>query len=442
MKRMHLLITPLYLVTGLIVMGFSPTRGSQDSLSNLVTEALQNNPGVKALDFKVKSLHSSIDHFWWLEPPEVGIDFFQTPTASFPNPIKNQMEIDYSIKQAFPFPGKIKSRINVEHTFARMSEAELEIRKRKIIREVKTTYYELYLLDRKIIINQENQALISRLVAIARRQYEVGMGRQSDILGAQSELTKLKSDSISLYQSKLGMQAMLNSLLNRKVNLPISVTDTLIPFNINWTLDQIQPILKKVHPELQGMDANIRMREAEKTLLRKELLPDIMIGGMFKDMLVSPPGSHSGPPENYWSVMASMNIPFALWSLPKYRAQNAQSKANMEQARLDYQDTENMLNARVYGALLKTSSTQELLRLSKEVLLPQAQQALESNLAGYQGGKGEFMGLIDAYRMRLMARENFEMSLMQLMVSQAELEEAIGLSLQEIAKEVSKGDAK
>ncbi len=417
--------------------------GEPESLSRLIAEALQNNPGLKALAFRAKSMHSSSDHVWSLEAPEIGVDFYQTPTASFPNPLKNQMEIDYSLKQAFPFPGKISARINAEHTHAAMAESDVEVRKRKTILAVKSYYYELYFLDRRLDINRENQTLMARLIEVARRQYEVGMGRQADILRAQTESTNLKSDSITLVQARCSMESMLNSLLNRKTVNPISVTDTLTPESLDWNLDQIRPILKKSHPELQGMAANIQMREAEGKLVRKELLPDIMVGGMFKDMLKSTTGSHSaGPPENYWSVMASMNIPFALWSLPKYRALDVQSSANLEQAKMDYSDAENMVYARAQVALLKAASTRELLHLSRDILLPQAQQALESNLAAYQGGKGEFMGLIDAFRMRLMAKENSQMSLMQLMLSQAELEDAVGLNLEDISNALSLGDGK
>ncbi len=434
---------PLLRVFFGIAIGLAMGWSDSESLSSLVAEAVQNNPGLKALEFRAKSMHSSSDHFWSLEPPEIGVDFYQTPTASFPNPLKNQMEIDYSVKQAFPFPGKISARINAEHTHASMAEADLEVRKRKTILAVKSYYYELYLLDRRLEINRENQSLMARLIEVARRQYEVGMGRQADILRAQTEATNLKSDSILLVQERRSMESMLNSLLNRKTAAAISVTDTLIPALVNWNLDQLRPLVKKSHPELQGMEANIQMRVAEKKLVRKDLLPDIMVGGMFKDMLKSTSGSHSsGPPENYWSVMASMNIPFALWSLPKYRALDVQSAANLEQARMDYTDAENMAYARAQGALLKAESTGELLRLSRDILLPQSQQALESNLAAYQGGKGEFMGLIDAYRMRLMAKENSQMSLMQLMVSQAELEEAVGLNLEEISNALSLGDGK
>jgi outer membrane protein TolC len=140
--------------------------------------------------------------------------------------------------------------------------------------------------------------------------------------------------------------------------------------------------------------------------------------------------------------MVGMSVPIALWSLPGRKAGVAQSEANLGQAEQEYEEMRNMALARVREAWLKAESGRELVRLSATVLLPQARQALESNQAAYQGGKGEFMTLLDAYRMRLMARENSEMALMRLLVSQAELEEAVGLDMDEMEKMISEGAAK
>ncbi|MDB5047454.1 MAG: hypothetical protein JWO30_525 [Fibrobacteres bacterium] len=410
-----------------------------DSLPGLVAQALKNNRRIKAAEFQVKSLHSSPGHTWYLEPPQVGVEFYQAPVKSFPNPIKDQMEIDYSVQQSFPFPGKTASRIEAEHKHAEMSESGLEALKRRVVREVKTDYYELYLLDRRMEINGQNQALMNRLLEIARRQYEVGMGRQADILRAQTELTHLKTDSITLVQSRKAMEGMLNALVDRKTAQAIPVTDSLVPADVDWSLDQIRPILESGHPDLKAMKASIQMREAEGAMARKEYWPDFIVGGSYKDMLAMPAGTHGGELQDYWSVAVSMNVPVALWSLPKYKAGVVQSKANLGQAEEEYADMRNMVLARAQQALLKAQSSKELAHLSKAVLVPQARQALESTLSAYQGGKSEFMTLLDAYRMSLMAKENTEMALMQLLSSQAELEEAIGFSLEEIRDRLSQG---
>jgi cobalt-zinc-cadmium efflux system outer membrane protein len=409
-----------------------------DSLAALVSEAMRNNPSILAAGHQVKALRAAPDRVWSLDPPGIGVEFFQTPVKSFPNPLKNQQEIDYSLQQAIPFPGKISSRIRAEDRRAEMGDAELEALRRQVARDVKTDYYELYLLDRRLEINGESQALMRRLIEIARRQYEVGMGRQADILKAQTELTSLRTDSISLSQNRRSMAGMLNALLNREADRPLPVAGALKPAEVGWTFRQIGGILEENHPKLRSMQASIRMREAEKAMAGKEFLPEFMVRGTYKDML-SASGMGDGSQGDFWSVMVSMNVPVAFWSLPRYRAGYAQGEANLAQAGMEYASMRNMLLAKAQQALLKAESGAELARLAKGVLVPQAQQALESNQAAYQGGKGDFMTLLDAYRMRLTAKENAEMAIMQLSASQADLEEAVGLSLEEIALKLGEG---
>lgn len=413
--------------------------GPGDSLPALVAEAMRNNPSIQAAEYQVKALRASPDHAWSWEAPQVGVEFFQTPVKSFPNPIKNQQEIDYSVQQAIPFPGKIATRIRAEDRRVDMGSADLEALKRQVARDVKADYYELYLLDRRMEINGESQALMRRLIEIARRQYEVGMGRQADILKAQTELTSLRTDSIGLAQMRRATAGMLNALLNRPADRPLPVAAELKVSGLGWTFGQIAGILEENHPKLRSMQASIRMREAERAMAGKEYLPEFMVRGTYKSMLAMPPGAMEAPLEDYWSVMVSMSLPVAFWSLPRYRAGYAQGEANVAEAKREYANMRNMLLAKAQEALLKAESGAEQARLAKSVLVPQAQQALESDQAAYQGGKGDFMTLLDAYRTRLMAKENAEMAIMQLSASQADLEEAVGLGLDEIALKISEG---
>lgn len=413
-----------------------------DSLEALVALALKVNPSIKAMEYQVKSLHASPSHVWYLEPPQVGVEFFQAPVKSFPDPLKNQMEIDYSLQQAFPFPGKISSRIDAEHKHALMSEAGLEGLRRKLAREVKLAYYGLYLLDRRREINARNRALMGRLVEIARRQYEVGLGRQADILRAQTESTNLRADSLELEQSRRATAGMLNALLRRPVTQPILVADTLAAAEIDWPLERIGPLLESQHPGLRGMQAAIEMRRAEKTAATREYWPDFTVAGSYKDMLLAPPGTHGGQLQDYWSVGVSMNVPVALWSLPKYKAGVVRSEADLAQAEAEYADLKNMLLARAQEALLKVDASREQARLSRAVLVPQAEQALASTLSSYEAGKSEFMALLDSYRMSLAAKENAEAALMRLLSSQAELEEAVGMTLAEMRNRMAEGAVK
>ena len=96
----------------------------------------------------------------------------------------------------------------------------------------------------------------------------------------------------------------------------------------------------------------------------------------------------------------------------------------------------NMTLFEVQDALVKVQTNQNLVLLYKNTVIPQAEQTLQSTVAAYQTGKTEFLMLIDAYRMLLMAKLDYYMSVMSHMASQAQLEQAVGMDISEISAQV------
>jgi outer membrane protein TolC len=168
------------------------------------------------------------------------------------------------------------------------------------------------------------------------------------------------------------------------------------------------------------------MNEAELSAARLEYYPDIMFRVMYKDMRATS--------DDYWSTMGAVNIPLAFWSGGKYKGKVEEKEQTLRKARQDYRSMENMVLFQIQDALANLQSNQNIVSLYKSTLIPQAEQTLQSTLAGYQTGKMDFFSLIDAYRMLLMAKLNYHMSAMKFMESQAELEQAVGLDMDEIAR--------
>ena len=94
----------------------------------------------------------------------------------------------------------------------------------------------------------------------------------------------------------------------------------------------------------------------------------------------------------------------------------------------------NMTQFEVQDALVKVQTNGNLVALYKNTVIPQARQTLESTLSSYQNGKTEFLMLLDAYRMVLMAQLDYYMAVMNFMTSQAALEQAVGLTIDQISE--------
>jgi cobalt-zinc-cadmium efflux system outer membrane protein len=404
-----------------------------DPLPALVALALERNQALLSAEWEVKARHSGPEHVWSLPPPEVGVEFYQGPARDFPNPLKNQQEIDYSVEQAFPFPGTLAARIRAEHGHAEAAEAELEALRRKTARDVKAGYYAAWLAARRLDINARSRSLLERVIAIARRQYEVGLGTQADILRAQAEATRLRMDSADREQERAAAQADLNALLDRDPAAPIRLADSLEPYPQDIPYARLASALEAAHPGLKAKSAEIRMRQAEGDLARRGYWPGFKVGAAYKDMLAMPPGTHGGTLRDYWSLGISMDLPVAFWSLPRARAGAEQARYRVEQARADRASVRDGALARARAAAERAKALRERLRLGRESLLPQSRQAHGSALAAYQGGKGDFASVLDAARAVLDAEDGVASDLAALLMGQADLEEAAGMDWEALA---------
>ncbi|MBN1980292.1 MAG: TolC family protein [Chitinivibrionales bacterium] len=388
-------------------------------LQQLIDTALRDNPGLKATYHKIEASQASIAIQKGLEPPQFALEFFQAPISSFPNPLKEQMEIDYSLQQMIPFPGKLSAMAAVAQANTAMLKWEKETAEQELIKSVKEAFFELYLVYRKIEINKENLELIAGFIETATKQYELGMGKQSDILAGQTQLSSLLNINIVLEQNKQSMQAMINGLTSRQFDSPVPFIPQISPAIDTMSLSELLSLARKNRPELKAMEAAISMQQAEVNANRQERLPDFMVRGMYKQMLE---GSDS------WSLMLGLSLPFAPWSQNRFYAATLSSEARVKQAQQEYANMHNMVQSQIQDAASKVRSNRQLLQASQYTSIPQARQTLQSAIAAYQTGSRDFLMLIDIQKMLLMAQLDYHMAVMNLLSSRAQLERAIGVS--------------
>jgi outer membrane protein, heavy metal efflux system len=403
-------------------------------LDSLVREARRNNPEIQAAGHQSRAAWSRVRLATTLEPPQVGVEFYQAPVASFPNPFKNQMEYDYFVEQMIPFPGKLGAMGSAARNGARMSEEDAKAVERRVISDLKTAYAGLYWVQRKMELNTENRDLMQRLAESASRQYEVGMGSQTDMLRAKTESSKLANEGIALEREKRSTEAMINVLLNRPIAQSFGRIDTLETGLPGWPLERIDSLALAFRPELRAMRFEVAMKKSEIRAAKWEYAPDLTARLMYKDMVMTP--------KDYWSFMVGASLPLTSWAYPKAVARVEEARASGRKSEASYVQMTNMVLLDVENAWLSLKTNHDLIELNRRSVLPQAEMTLASALAGYQTGKVMFVMLIDVYRMSLMARLDHYMAVMNYAAGRAKLEMAVGLSIAEIEDRLESFDSK
>jgi outer membrane protein TolC len=127
-----------------------------------------------------------------------------------------------------------------------------------------------------------------------------------------------------------------------------------------------------------------------------------------------------------WALMLGVNLPVAPWAYGRYSAAVTRSNVLVNQSQAEYNNMKNMIASQIKDALARVTSSQAQVELLKTTTIPQAQQTVQSAIAGYQTGKVDFLSLLDAQRMLLTAQLDYHMVIVNFITSQTDLERAIG----------------
>ncbi len=217
------------LVIASFLLGPATLRGQDPhplNLDDLVAEALQNNPQLRSARNETAAARTKGRQVTSWDAPQIGVEFYQTPIQSFPQSDKERNGDRLLRSTDDPFPGKALGYGEVADNNAGMIGQDYKALERRIIRDLKSAYFELFHVQRKIQVNAENQELMKKFTEITRKQYEVGMGQQADILRAQTELSSLINEGVNLSKEKKVVESMINTIVSRQANAPLgSVPD-------------------------------------------------------------------------------------------------------------------------------------------------------------------------------------------------------------------------
>jgi outer membrane protein TolC len=160
----------------------SSSQSGDLSLSELVAEALRNNPEIQAAKNKVESTRAR-KQATYLEDPELNVEAWGVPLNQ-PLKFRNANPIVLGLRQKFPFFGKLGLKGEIAAQELKMAAEELRAKEVEIVAKVKSAYADFFMANKSIEIQKEILELV-RLVSItADNLYRVGKAPQQDVIKA------------------------------------------------------------------------------------------------------------------------------------------------------------------------------------------------------------------------------------------------------------------
>lgn len=305
------------------------------------------------------------------------------------------------LMQTVPLAGKLRlagaaESAKADATATRIDDVALDLRRRASI-----AFYDVWVSDVTVGVARESRRLLQDIAGTASKMYEVGEGRQTDVLRANVELARMNEDIVSMESMRTAAMARLNALRlapadSQAGEFRLPVFPAELP-----ALDSLVQLAERNRPILRAGAQDLESAAASEKLARQEIWPDLQVGLQY--------GQQPGPggAQRMASLMIGASLPIhakdrQLQMREEANAMSAVSAADLTELRAETRGAV----GEAHASLAKARRLAELYRTS---VLPQAEANVSSALASYRVGAVNFMTVLDAqvslrqYRQQLVA---------------------------------------
>jgi outer membrane protein, heavy metal efflux system len=392
------------------------------ALSELLTEANQNNPQIQAARQAWEAAKQVPSQVSTLPDPQITV---QQLNVGSPRPFAGYTNSDFSyfglgFSQDFPYPGKLRLRGEIARRDAEAAQLQVEAVRRSVLASVKAAYFQLAYLSKTLGILESDGQLLGQVEKAADARYRSGMGNQQDLLQAQLEQTKLVRE-ITMHHLEVAKQAaLLKQLLNRPQSSPEIEPADLPETPLALTFDELLSAAKAQNQDIAGAQKGIEKQNLQVDLARKDFRPDFNLQYMWQ---------RTDPTQFRAYYMLSFTARLPIYRGRKQRPELAQAEAGLSRSRSELEAQAARVASELRTNYDTAQRTAELLKIYREGLLPQARAAFESGVAAYQNNRQSFQAVLASFLDVLHLDEEYWQSAAERETALAQIEELTGLSL-------------
>ncbi|MFD2099694.1 TolC family protein [Flagellimonas iocasae] len=380
----------LYIVFTLAAFGVNA-----QSLEFYLQEAAQNSPMIQALELRYNIAKEKVNEMNTLPNTTVAAGYF----VSEPETRTGAQRARFSVSQMLPWFGTITARENYASSMAETEYAEIVIAKRKLALSLAQSYYNLYGIQAKQKVLQENIELLKTYETLALTSVEVGKASAVDILKLQIRQNELQQQKEVLEQSYLAEQAVFNNLLNREESIAVEIVEEM-------EIPEDDPMLNKddlsLNPELLKYDQLYESVAQSELLNQKENAPSFGIGLDYipvserEDMVFSDNGKDIVMPMVTFSIPVFNN---------KFKSVTKQNELRQKEIEFQKEERLNVLE-NAYANAISQRNQARIAHQTQAKNLNQAKDAEEILIKNYETGTINFNDVLDIQELQLKFQTN------------------------------------
>ena len=321
-----------------------------------------------------------------LPDPKIKLGMMNVPTDTYALNQEPMTQVQFGIQQMFPRGNSLEIKSQRAISMSMAEDARTENQRRKIIREVRETWLELfYWLKAESVVN-ENRNLFKKLVAVTQQQYAAGRQKQQDVIRSELELGMLDDRKLKIKTRVEITRAKLAKYIGDNFS-QINLDKVLPVFNVN----QYDDLWLEKHPMMSLEQAMIKTNEKNIELAKQSYKPSWMVDLTYGKRETAINGTERA---DFISAMVMFDLP--LFTGDRQDKKVAASKFRLNSALNSREERKRELNRMWQSSLSKEKHLSQRIEKYKTLLIPKANENTNAALYSYQSGRGAFTALMRA----------------------------------------------
>ncbi|HEX7547328.1 MAG TPA: TolC family protein [Gemmatimonadaceae bacterium] len=367
----------------------APAPASHDSvlLGTVLASVERTNPRLDAARATARAARARVPSVTRLPDPQLQLGWMNYELPNL-RPMDAIGMTQLQLMQLVPVNGKLRlagvvETARADATATRIADVSLDLRQRASM-----AFYDIYTVDGTLGVARETRRLLQDIGDLAAKMYQVGDGRQADVLRANVEFARMQEEVVRMESMRATMTSRLNALQSEPSDSPVG-TPRLPRFPLALPpLDSLTRLAEMNRPILRAGAQDVEVADASAQLAQRQIWPDLQLGVQY--------GQQPGP--NGAQRMGSLMIAATLPIYAKSRQYQLREEANAMHAMAvsDLAAMRAETRGAVGEAYANLRRSRRLAELYRSSVLPQAEATVTSSLASYRVGTVNFMTLLDA----------------------------------------------
>jgi len=365
---------------------FSVRAEQTISIERAVQTALKRDALINVFKYRSDAYKEQSVAADTLPDPKIKLGMMNVPVDTFAFNQEPMTQVQLGIQQMFPRGNSLEIKSQRALSMSVAEDAKTENQRRKITRDVRETWLELYYWLNAESVIKKHRSLFTELVSVTQQQYAAGRQKQQDVIRSELELGMLDDREMKIQTRIETTQAKLIKYLGNGFS-NIKISSELPTYHIqkddtSWL---------ESHPMLRMEQAMVAVNEKNVDLAKQSYKPSWSLDLTYGKREKSKSGVERA---DFASAMVMFDLP--LFTGDRQDKKVAASKSRLNGALNSREERKRNLTEMWQTGLAKEKRLLQRIKQYDDLLLPKSDENAKSALYAYQSGRSDFTALMRA----------------------------------------------